>query len=89
MMILHHVVTFTLLGCAATSVQKLKLERISFDQQLATHQVRDHTRALAYKYDQRILSTLATEILGSESAEVYRRCELPIENLWNGECMDV
>lgn len=84
------VIIAALINCTAAGVHELQLEKVPFDQQLEQFHVQNHIIALAHKYDQKLLSIHhTTDVARSQSERAHGGHELPIENLWNGECMDV
>lgn len=72
------------------AIHKLQLEKNPFNQQLTTFDVQSHARALANKYDQKLLSSPhATGFSQFQSVGSRGGYEWPIENQYNAECMDV
>ena len=50
--------------------------------------MRDHTRAIAHKYNQKFLSAQSGETIGFQPTIADGGFDLLIDNLWNDECMD-
>jgi saccharopepsin len=76
-----------LLGTAAAGVHKMKLEKVSLDQQLQAASITDQVKALRHKYTQKFMGGPSEDIFKHTAIDLEKGPHnVPVENFLNAQC---